>query len=100
MNERNLSLVIFAFIALSAVFAFVVVLGGPEPVATGNAGAKIGTSSYKIRGAYDACMSSHCDDGLGGLPTGNYDPVRELYECKCVYSNPSFRFYRSRYTPG
>lgn len=100
MNEESIGLVIFALIALGAVFAFILVLGGPEK--TGNLAAtqKIGTSWFKFRNAYEACAVAHCNDGLPGIPTGNYDPVRELYECRCQTSDPSFTFYRSAYAPG
>lgn len=97
MNVKDISLFIFALVAISAVFAFILVLGDGI---TGQAGSKIGTSTFKQRDAFQACSISSCDDGLGGIPTGNYDPVRELYECRCKVSNPSFRFYRSQYAPG
>jgi len=100
MNEENVGLIIFAFIALSAVFAFILVLGSIDPTPTGQAGAKIGTSTFKVRDAYQACSVAHCNDGLPGMPTGNYDPVRELYECRCQTSDPTFLFYRSAYAPG
>lgn len=100
MNADNVGLVIFALIALSAVFAFIIVLGGPEPSTTGQAGAKLGTSTFKYRDPYDACSVAHCNDGLPGVPTGNYDEIRELYECKCQTSDPTFLFYRSAYAPG
>jgi len=100
MNEQSTGLIIFALIALSAVFAFIIVFGGPEPSATGQAGTKLGTSWFKYRGAFQACSVAHCSDGLPGMPTGNYDEVRELYECRCQTSDPTFLFYRSAYAPG
>lgn len=100
MDERSIGLIIFAFTALAAVFAFILVLGGPEPSTTGQAGAKIGTSTFKYRDSYQACSVAHCSDGLPGMPTGNYDEIRELYECRCQTSDPTFLFYRSAYAPG
>ncbi len=102
MNSESVGLVIFALIALSAVFAFILVLGGP-PDTTGQLSGeqKIGTSWYKVRDAFQACSSgTHCNDGLPGIPTGNYDTMRELFECKCQTSNPSFTFWRSAYSWG
>jgi len=102
MNEGSLGLIIFALIALGAVFAFIIVFGGP-PETTGDLAhsQKIGTSWYKYRDSYMACASgTHCEDGLPGTPTGGYDPTLEIFQCRCQTSNPTFMFYRSRYAPG
>lgn len=99
MNNDSWGLILFAFVALAAVFSFILVLGGPDE-ATGKATqtAKIGTSGFQWRDAKLACgRGTHCEDGLPGIPTGNYDPVRELYECRCPSSNPTFVMWRSVY---
>jgi len=100
MNKDSLGLIIFSFIALSAVFAFILVFGGPEKTGELSGSQKIGTSWYKYRDAYTSCGSSQCDDGLPGIPTGNYAPAENLYECRCQTSNPAFVFWRSPYAPG
>ena len=101
MNEESIAIIIFALIALGAVFAFIIVLGGPEQTGALAGTQKIGTSWFNVREAYTACGSgTHCEDGLPGLPTGNYDPVTELFECKCQTYDPSFTFYRSKFSPG
>ncbi len=101
MNQESLGLIIFALIALGAVFAFIIVLGGPEPTGQLSGTQKIGTSWYKFKLAEQACAAdTHCQDGLPGLPTGNYDPIRGLYECKCQTSDPAFTFWRSEYSWG
>ena len=102
MNAESIGLVIFALIALGAVFAFIVVFGGP-PDTTGylSGEQKPGTSWYKTRDEFEACArGAHCSDGMPGIPTGNYDTLRELYECKCQTSEPSFTFWRSAYQWG
>ena len=101
MNEKNLGLIIFALTALAAVFAFILVLGGPETTGQLSGTQKIGTSWYKVRYTYSACSAgTHCKDGLPGVPTGFYDPVFELFECRCQTSDPTFTFWRSAYAPG
>jgi hypothetical protein len=101
MNQDSIGLIIFALIALGAVFAFIIVLGGPESTGQVSGTQKIGTSWFKYRDAYEACSSgTHCSDGLPGVPTGKYDPVLEIYECTCQTSDPSFVFWRSEYAPG
>jgi hypothetical protein len=101
MNQDSLGLIIFALIALGAVFAFIFVFGGPAETGALSGTQKIGTSWYKVKDAYQACGSgSHCSDGLPGLPTGNYDQVAELFECKCQTKDPAFVFYRSKFSPG
>ena len=101
MNEESLGLIIFALIALGAVFAFIFVLGGPEPTGQLSGSQKPATSWYKVRDAFDACSKgSQCEDGLPGIPTGNYEPHYQLYECKCQTSNPGFLFWRSAYSWG
>jgi hypothetical protein len=101
MNEESLGIIIFALIALGAVFAFIFVLGGPEQTGAVAGSSKLGTSWFRVDDAFSACdKGSHCSDGLAALPTGNYDPVTELFECKCQTSDHSFTFYRSKYAPG
>jgi len=102
MNEQSAGLIIFALIALGAVFAFILVFGGP-PADTGYVSGtqKVAVSWYKVRDAVDACSrGTHCNDGLPGVPTGNYDDLRELYECRCQTSDPGFLFWRSAYSWG
>ncbi len=102
MDEGSVGLIIFALIALGAVFAFILVFGGP-PADTGYvSGSQLpAVSWFKVRDAYEACdHGSQCEDGLPGIPTGNYDDLRELYECRCQTSNPSFLFWRSSYSWG
>lgn len=102
--DDSTGLIIFAFVALAAVFAFIIVLGGPElDKVTGKLSGeqKIGTSWFKERDAAQACSRGiHCSDGLPGIPTGGYDEAMELFECRCQTSDPSFVFYRGRYQPG
>ena len=101
MNSDSLGLIIFAFIALGAVFAFILVFGGPQETGALSGTQKIGTSWFKVRDSYQACSSgSHCSDGLPGMPTGNYDPITELFECRCQTRDPTFVFYRSKFSPG
>ncbi len=99
-NNDNWGLIIFAFVALAAVFAFILVLGGPpDPQSTGNlAGSqRPATSDFEYRTGQKACAHANCNDGLPAVPTGNYDRVRELYECVCQTSDPSFIMWRSPY---
>ncbi len=101
MNEQSLGLVIFALTALGAVLAFIFVFGGPEKTAALAGSQKIGTSWFNVRDAFEACGSgTHCNDGLPALPTGNYDSVKELFECKCQTSDQGFLMYRSKFSPG
>jgi len=97
MNHDTLGLIVFAFCALAAVYAFIFVLGGPEAEKTGQLFGIKPTSSFESRGAEAACRAIECEDGLDGIPTGRYDPVRELYECRCKTSNQNSLFYRSAY---
>ena len=60
MNQDTLGLIIFAFCALAAVYAFIFVLGGPEAEKTG----QIATSTYQFRTAESACRAIECEDGL------------------------------------
>lgn len=102
MNEGSVGLIIFALVALGAVFAFILVFGGP-PDTTGNlaGGQKVGTSWYKYRDSFEACSAgTHCSDGLPGIPTGGYDPTLQVFQCRCQTSDPTFVFYRSAYAPG
>jgi hypothetical protein len=102
MNEESLGIIIFALIALGAVFAFLFVLGGPQAETTGQlAGSqKIGTSWYKYRDAFAACAHAHCSDGLPAIPTGEWDRFIGAYQCVCQTSDPNLEMYRSRYAPG
>ncbi|MBI4146396.1 hypothetical protein HY489_03605 [Candidatus Woesearchaeota archaeon] len=98
MNNESIGLIIFAFTALAAVFAFILVLGGPEPTAKVSGTQKLGTSTFNFRDAAEACSKgTNCEDGLPGIPTGRYDELREVYECHCQTSDPSFTFYRARW---
>ncbi len=107
MNSENVGLILFAIIALGAVIAFLLVIGGPT--ATGNISKyqKIGTSGFSERDAVDACHRGFsCNDGQGAVPTGRYDEVGNLYECVCqMYSYNSFyktddpiTYWRSAYS--
>lgn len=101
MNEESIGIIIFAFIALCAVFAFIFVLGGPEETGALSGEQKIATSWFKVRDSYQACgTGTYCRDGLPAIPTGNYDPITELFECRCQTKNPTSVFYRSKYAPG
>lgn len=101
MNQNSIGLIIFAFIALGAVFAFILVFGGPENTGNTTHTQKIGTSTYKFRNAWAACSAgTNCNDGLTGIPTGGWDPTLMVYQCRCQTSNPPFIFYRSQYAPG
>jgi len=103
MNDST-GLIIFAFVALAAVFAFIIVLGGmPAKDATGQLSGeqKIGASWFTYRDAALACSrGTHCSDGLPAIPTGRYDEARELYECICQTSDPTFVMYRGKYQVG
>ena len=104
MNQDSIALIIFAFIALGAVFAFIFVLGGPQPTGDLAGSNKLGTSWFKTRDAYSACShGTFCRDGLAPEPTGEYDPLMELYHCRCMGNNdmnPDIDFWRSAYAPG
>ncbi len=101
MNSETVGLTIFALIALSAVFAFILVLGGPESTGQLSGEQKIGTSWYKVEDAWGSCAKgSFCNDGMPAVPTGNFDTRRGLYECKCQTKSPSWTFWRSPYSPG
>jgi len=96
MNEESVGLIIFALIALGAVFAFIFVLGGPEATGQLAGTQKLGTSTFEYRDAVLACSrGTHCSDGLPGIPTGLYDPIKELYQCRCSTSDPTFEMWRS-----
>lgn len=99
-NSESWGLIIFAFIALAAVFAFIIVLGGPteeEEMASGfvAASSKVPVSDFEPRVAEKACSHAHCSDGLPAIPTGRWDSVMELYECVCQTSDPSLIMWRS-----
>jgi len=98
MNNQNISLLIFAFIALGAVFAFIIILGGPEmDKVTGQvASSKFyqtttryynqnpnAITTYNLVDARKACSRSTCRNGLSPTPTGYFDPVAGLFECYC-----------------
>ena len=108
MNEESTGLIIFALIALAAVFAFIFILGGPEPETTGRlAGSqKLGTSNYIYRDAATACSKGfHCNDGMPGVPTGVYNEFIGAYQCRCQTAdrsvgwpaNQGWWFYRSKF---
>lgn len=102
--DDSSALIIFAFVALAAVFAFIIVMGGPavDEVTGKVAGTnKIGTSWFKERDAALACSrGTHCEDGLPAIPTGRYDEAREVWECICQTTNQNFPMYRGKYQPG
>jgi len=101
MNQESIGLIIFALIALGAVFAFIIVFGGPSDTGMLSGTQKIGTSTLKNRDAFQACSAgTNCIDGLPGIPTGGWDNTLQLYQCRCQVSEPSFIFYRSAYGPG
>lgn len=98
MNNQNISLIIFAFTALAAVFAFIIILGGPEmDKVTGQvASSKFyqttmryynqnpnAVTTYNLVDAQKACSRTTCRDGRSPTPTGRLDPVAGLYECYC-----------------
>lgn len=97
-NQQNISLLIFAIIALAAVFAFIIILGGPQ---LDNVTGQVASSkfyattmryynqnpnaitTYSLVDAQKACSRSTCRNGLSPTPTGRFDPVAGLYECYC-----------------
>lgn len=101
MNKKANALIIFALVALCAIFAFIFVFAGAPTTGQISNYQKIGTSTYKVLTPEQACATSiHCNDGLPGVPTGNYDELRGLYECRCKTSDQSITFWRSKYRPG
>jgi hypothetical protein len=79
MNENNWGLVIFAVIALAAVFSFILVVGPP----TGQYASGIGTSTYQIRDAFEACArGSNCNNRVNAVPIG-YDEATRTVICEC-----------------
>ena len=108
MNEESTGLIIFALIALAAVFAFIFILGGPEKTGQLAGTQKIGTSYFKYRDAAEACSKgTHCQVGLDAIPTGVFDPYINAYQCRCPTADRSFEwrqdqnfyFWRSAYGP-
>jgi hypothetical protein len=100
-KANNTVLIVFALVALAAVFAFIFVFAGKGTTGEISNYQKIGTSTYRVLTAEQACATSiHCNDGLPGIPTGVYDELRGLYECRCQTSDLSTTFWRSRYRPG
>jgi len=100
-KENNTALIVFALVALCAVFAFIFIFAGRGATGEISNYQKIGVSTYKVLTAEQACATSiHCEDGLPGVPTGVYDKLRGLYECKCQTSDKSTTFWRSKYRPG
>ncbi len=101
MNEESIGLIIFALAALAAVFAFILVLGGPEHTGQLSGTQRLGTSYFKYRDAMQSCATPvNCEDGLPGIPTGEWVPDHNLYKCRCQTSDPTFEFWRSPYRPG
>ena len=95
MKLENIALIIFALVALGAVFAFIFTFRG-SPTGEVSIYQRMGTSSYTYLDAVDACKTSiNCRDGLPGVPTGVVDEYRGLYECRCVSSDKSTTFWRS-----
>lgn len=103
MNNETTGLIIFALIALTAVFAFIYVIGPP----TGEYMSGIGTSTYKMRDAFEACArGSNCNNRVNAVPIG-YDELTQTVICECPTPpigawrerNP-FTFQRSLYQWG
>lgn len=102
MNTESTGLIIFALIALGAVFAFLLVIGPP----TGEAAAGIGTSTYKMRDAFEACArGSDCPRRMQPYPIA-YDELTQTVWCECPTPAGSyvprheFLFRRSLYQWG
>ena len=91
MNQETIGLIVFAFCALAAVYAFIFVLGGP--VADETSGAAV-TSVFQRQTGEEACRATHCNNGLPGVPI-SFDTQHELYECFCKGNGMSY--YRSVY---
>jgi hypothetical protein len=94
MNSSSLGLVIFALIALTAVFSFIIVMGPPS----GKYAAGIGTSTWTIESAYRSCNRAvNCNGGMAAQVIG-YDAISNLVICECVatnYRGQGFVFKRS-----
>ena len=102
MNTESTGLVIFALIALGAVFAFILVIGPP----TGEYSSGIGTSTYKMRDAFVACAKgTHCPRRMQPYPIG-WDDLTQTVYCECPEPAGAYRDYepmtfrRSLYQPG
>ncbi|MBW3018901.1 hypothetical protein KY329_01820 [Candidatus Woesearchaeota archaeon] len=94
MNTSSIGLVIFAIIALTAVFSFIIVMGPP----TGDYNKGIGTSTWTIESAYRACNREvNCNGGMAAQAIG-YDAISNIVICECAPSNylgQGFVFKRS-----
>lgn len=94
MNNNGIGLVIFAIIALTAVFSFIIVMGPP----TGDYAAGIGTSTWNIESAYRACNRAvNCNGGMAAQVIG-YDAMSNVVICECAptnYLGQGFVFKRS-----
>jgi len=94
MNNSSLGLVIFALIALTAVFSFIIVMGPP----TGDYAKGIGTSTWTIESAYRACNRAvNCNGGMAAQVIG-YDAITNTVICECASTNylgDGFVFQRS-----
>jgi len=73
MNIKNIGLIVFAFVALAAVFSFIFVIGRPQSSGAVAASQLFGVSpSYKD--AWAACATlSPCPNRVPGVPIGYYD---------------------------
>jgi hypothetical protein len=101
MNTEGIGLVIFALIALGAVFAFILVIGPPTGEYSG-----IGTSTMKIRDAFEACnRGSNCPHRMKPYPI-HWDDYSQTVVCQCPAQTGGYRpyepftFQRSLYQPG
>ena len=107
MNIKNLGLIVFAIVALAAVFSFILVIGRPQ-----SSGAVAASQLYGInpvyKDAYVACATlSPCPNRVPGVPIGvanrfhpgviepldkykvGIDAFRgDLYVCKCLGAQP------------
>ena len=102
MDGNNWGLVIFAIVALAAVFSFIIVVGPP----TGDYASGVGTSTYKIRDAFEACArGSNCNNRVNAIPIG-FDETTQTVICECPMQvagyapRYSFTFRRSLYQWG
>lgn len=73
MSIKNIGLIVFALVALAAVFSFIFVLGGAKSTGAAAASQLYGVSPA-FKDARDACATlSPCPNKVPGVPIGFYD---------------------------
>ena len=98
MDMKNMSLIVFAFVALAAVMSFIYVLGEPAETNTPTgqlSGSQIYASSwYKVMNdGEDVCTKRFSCRGRPGIFL-DYDPARDMFLCGCEVNE--FTGWRSR----